>query len=222
MSHIPIFSGEQITIFRRFRAVLQDYDFSAQAGAIVWLAGRNGAGKTTLLRIMTGLLRPHSGAVKWGQENIREEDIAHRARLMFLSHLAPIYPELNALENLRWRSPQVDTDQMLGMLSHYKMQTMAEIPLRYLSAGQQRRVALAAIMLERDKPLWLLDEPFIYLDQEAQITLQEQIKLRQEKGLITIVASHQPLSLIQPTVWDLDKTNPGLHGELVEPWPQTW
>ncbi len=145
--------------------------FTLGAGELLALTGRNGSGKTTLLRALALLVRPDAGTVRWQGADIRAEPETWRGRLAWLGHLEGLKGDLSVRENLlvaeRLRGAPPAEDRLDGALAAFDLPALAARPVRTLSAGQRRRVALARVALSQ-APIWLLDEPLNALDAPAQ------------------------------------------------------
>jgi len=153
-------------VFRGDRHVLRGVSFQLAARTCLQVTGINGAGKTTLLRALCGLVDLEQGQLTWrGQPTPRSSPTYH-AELAYLGHDAPLKGDLNGLENLRYA---VGLRRALGAadlargIERVGAGAFADRPVRSLSAGQRRRVALAALWL-CGVPLWILDEPNTNLD----------------------------------------------------------
>lgn len=165
------------------------------AGEWVELRGANGSGKTTLLRALCGLLP-------------REGKIQCRGRIAFVGHRNGNAGLLTPLENLRWHRrlhdvPAIDAE-LLDALEHVGLLRAAAQPVQQLSQGQQRRLALARLLLS-DAEVWLLDEPYAALDVAASGLLDELLAAHCRKGGAALVSSHSPLALANRVIdlsWD--------------------
>ncbi len=165
------------------------------AGSILQVHGANGAGKTSLLRILCALARPEHGEVLWNDESIEAQPERHRGRLSYLGHLNGIKAELTPLENLRVDGAlhafrdDLDPREALDRagLSGYE-----DLPCRYLSAGQKRRVAMARLLLSTTQ-LWVLDEPATALDRDGVDDFQALVTAHARDGGMVVLTSHQAL-----------------------------
>jgi heme exporter protein A len=175
--------------------VFRDISFSLEAGALMLVTGANGSGKSSLLRVLAGLLPAADGAVLWQEEPVATDAEAHRERLHYIGHLDAVKPELTAGETVDyWRALRPSPTRTDSVLDTFRLGALSEKPVRYLSAGQKRRLALTRLMLD-DAPLWLLDEPTTVLDQDGQKILSDLITAHRMKGGIAITAMHHALDL---------------------------
>ncbi|HUQ91671.1 MAG TPA: heme ABC exporter ATP-binding protein CcmA [Bryobacteraceae bacterium] len=171
---------------------LRKIRFEVQAGECLALIGRNGAGKTTLLRIMGGLLRPQTGAVRVLGHDARH---AQTRRLIgFIGHGIGVYDELSALENLLlfgrlYGLPDPKASAM-EWLKRTSLDTVANSLVREFSRGMRQRLAVARAFLHSPS-LLLLDEPFTSLDDRAIALLQGLMRDALERGCTVIMSTHQ-------------------------------
>ena len=154
-------------IARRFGArwYLRGVSLQVRPGEVVGLAGANGSGKTTFLRVLATLLKPNAGAAwVYGHDVTRAADDVRR-HVGFLAHTAGLYEDLTALENLRFAAEMLgrSPDGLEASLDRVGLAHVAANRVRGFSAGMQRRLALARLMLVRPR-LLLLDEPYANLD----------------------------------------------------------
>ena len=160
--------------------------------------GANGSGKTSLLRTLCGFTQPDEGEIHWNGKRVRELGEDYYAELLYLGHLNAIKDELNALENLQMSAGlagyTVSEQQALAVLKRMGLQRREHLPVRVLSQGQRRRVALARL-LTTDAHLWILDEPLTALDVGAVGLMQELIGEHLSNGGMTIFTTHQPLQV---------------------------
>lgn len=173
-------------------------NFKLSAGEIMQVEGENGSGKTSLLRTLCGLMMPAAGDICWRGENIREADEEYYAEMIYLGHLNAIKDELSALENLRISAGmdglEVDEKQALQVLRRLGLKGREALPVKVLSQGQRRRVALSRLLVS-DAALWILDEPLAALDVRAVDLMQELIAEHLAKNGMVIFTTHQPLEV---------------------------
>ena len=175
------------------KPLFRELQWSLPAGQLLHLRGGNGTGKTTLLRLLAGLLRPTGGEVCWNQQSIYYDLPAFQRQLCYVGHKSGITLSLTVRENcvfdLQW-SPE--SPSMEDMLARFDMADLANTPCALLSQGQKRRVALLRIVMSNVR-LWLLDEPFVALDEPSTRLLTTCLKQHlAEQGLI-VLTSHQSL-----------------------------
>lgn len=172
--------------------------FELSAGELLQVQGENGKGKTTLLRALCGFIEPFSGQIRWHGQNIREMDEAYHAELIYLGHLNAIKDELNALENLRISSAlagcEVSDSVAIAALRRMGLRGRETFPVKILSQGQRRRVALARLLVSK-APLWILDEPLTALDVGAVGLMQGLIGEHLANRGMVIFTTHQPLEV---------------------------
>lgn len=172
---------------------LSGVSLTVTAGEIVLLQGANGAGKTTLLRLCGGLAALQSGAGTVLGLNLHTSRRELRRRVGFLGHSNALYGELTVKENLNFlakamRLDQRNIDEALELLA--VSPRLHDVLVRELSAGQQKRLALAAVVMRRPE-LWLLDEPHAGLDSTARGLVDGLIGHAAAQGATVIVSSHE-------------------------------
>ena len=157
------------------------------------MRGPNGAGKSTLLHLCAGLLRLSEGNGDVLGRDLGAERAAVRRRVGLLGHDTALYGELSAVENLQvWaRASRVSAADAPGALERLGMpQRLRNVPIDRLSAGQRRRVALAAIVVRRPE-LWLLDEPHAGLDSDGREIVDSLVTSAAAAGAAVVLASHE-------------------------------
>jgi heme exporter protein A len=192
---ISFLTAENLVCVRGDRRLFQGLSFDVRAGQALAVEGANGAGKTTLLRMIAGFLAPAAGRILVNTQNGDSDDAEERGRLVgWLGHHDGLKPQLTVLEQLSFFAHLYGRKADPAVLETVGLSRQADLPCRYLSAGQKRRLALARL-LSSARPLWLLDEPFAALDAAGQ-TLVGQLMARHcgEGGMI-IAATHDALGL---------------------------
>ncbi len=199
----PSLEAAQLACVRGDRRLFGDVSLTVEEGALLYVAGPNGSGKTTLLRMLVGLVRPEDGQVRWCGEPIRTLGEEYFRQVAYVGHHNAIKEDLTGRENLAVSLAldglAVDDQQLTGALDKIGLGRYAELPVRALSQGQRRRVALARLLLT-DAKLWVLDEPFVALDVAAVETLQETIRGHLERGGLTVLTTHQEVPLVGVSV----------------------
>ena len=211
----PLLAVEALECRRGERTLFSGVSFALVAGAIVWLRGANGQGKTTLLRTLAGLSRPEAGRIVW-----REPEGAGRA--LYLAHANALKDELSAEESLGFlhaldgrRSERAasegpssqraaldgaasEGETLARALERVGMAHRRGAPVRTLSQGQRRRVALARLALPGTASTWLLDEPFDALDAAGVEILNGLLVDHAARGGGIVFTSHLPPTLAAP------------------------
>jgi heme exporter protein A len=178
------------------RLLFRGLSFDVGPGDIVQIEGPNGAGKTTLLRILSGLSQQFEGELRWCGEPMARARLAFRNDLLYLGHAPGVKALLTPQENLRWsvngatpgRAAIMSALQQVGLYGY------EDVPCFSLSAGQQRRVALARLYLAPAR-LWILDEPFTAIDRSGVAALEQHIAAHASCGGGVILTTHHVLQL---------------------------
>jgi heme exporter protein A len=189
--------GENLHLWRGGRHVLRGVDVAVSTGQVLQVTGNNGAGKTSLLRLLCGLLQPEEGRVLWEGADIRQDPQVLQSSCLYLGHEPPLKADLTGVENLRYwigLRHRVSAQAVEAALARVDALQVGSRPVRTLSAGQRRRVALAALLLV-SAPLWLLDEPTTNLDAEGQALVGSLIDTHAARGGATVAAVHHPLQV---------------------------
>ena len=189
--------ARELTCSKRDRTLFEGLSLVVEPGELLYLRGPNGAGKTSLLRILTGLSSPDSGAVLYNGVDISEDKSGYYQGLFYLGHKSGTNGSLSALDNLSFWLAQhnvsVPVNTLFDVLEKVGLVGLEDVPVRYLSAGQQRRVALSRLWL-KPAEVWILDEPFTALDVKGVHMLETSMKEHVARGGLIITTSHQPLS----------------------------
>ena len=189
--------ASRLECVRGDRKLFRGISFSLKPGEILHLEGANGAGKTSLLRIVLGLAPPEDGEVRWNGTPIRALSEEYRRELAYCGHSIALKDDLSAIENTQTAAALVgrsmDRGAALAALDRAGIAAAtAELPVRSLSQGQKRRVALARLPQSGAK-LWALDEPFAALDAGGVEWLRKLIEAHVAAGGLALVTSHQAL-----------------------------
>ena len=176
-------TAQNLAVFRGERLVFQKISFTLPPGAALLLRGPNGAGKTSLLRAVAGLTPLAAGQILWNGENAFEDLPTHALRLAWLGHQDAVKPALTAAEHVG-----------VPALAAVSLSGYAELPAKFLSAGQTRRLALARIIASH-APIWLLDEPTNGLDTASIAQFEHHAAAHLATGGQILASTHTPLNL---------------------------
>ena len=194
--------------------VLRGVSLSVGAGEVVGLLGANGSGKSTLLKILATLLRPQHGTAQvWGHDVVREAAEV-RGLIGYLAHSPGLYDDLTAHENLSFVASMLARDprEVARVLERVDLEGAANTQVRALSAGMQRRVALARLIMLRPK-LLLLDEPYSNLDSAGIALMNSLVSEWAADGTSALVVLHE----LAPAAQLLDRTITLCDGRIAAP-----
>lgn len=189
-----------LTLLRGERALIKGLSFALRPGQLIVLEGQNGTGKTSLLKAIAGLLELESGEILWNDAPIRELRQEYCGELVWMSHRVGFKADLTLLENLSFEADlrSMAMHEVDAVVERLDLSRLRKLPLRVLSAGQQRRVALARMLLATAR-LWLMDEPFTNLDREGRRLVGDIVSEHLGRGGMCVMAAHQEVNLSVPT-----------------------
>lgn len=185
----------ELTCLRGDRLLFSRLSFALRAGECLHVRGRNGSGKTSLLRIVCGLSTPQEGEVRWRGRRIDADREEFAANLAYVGHQNGVQENLTPAENLsvdaRLHGAEIRVE---AVLTEWGLDGLDDLPARFLSQGQRRRLALARLGIG-DKPLWILDEPFTALDVDSVARVLARVRAHVGRGGAAILTSHQTFDL---------------------------
>ena len=192
MTDRALLCGRELAVWRGERCLFEELHFELGSKQLALLVGANGSGKTTLLRILAGLGFPTTGSVTWKGASVTALAAEERAEIAYRGHHEALKRDLTVAENLAFHSALWGREQRFEtILEELKLDHVAHMRARYLSAGQRRRTALAMLKLQGAK-LWLLDEPTTNLDGEGRALLVDWTGRHVMEGGLAVIATHQP------------------------------
>ncbi|ANO51325.1 cytochrome c biogenesis heme-transporting ATPase CcmA [Woeseia oceani] len=193
------YSGSDLSLIRGDRLLFKGVNFSLTAGEALVIEGANGSGKTSLMRVLAGLMDADRGDVQWNGVSTRINRQNYREQLLWYGHRTGCKLDLTPQENLRCEQALRPGSgrELTDALRELGIERLAKLPMRVLSAGQQRRVALARL-LTGGAPLWLLDEPFTNLDTAGIELIERLLAEHLGRGGICVMASHRAVAASIP------------------------
>ena len=192
-------TASDLTLFRGDRCLFEGLSFALNPGELLLLRGSNGSGKTSLLRAIAGLLELEAGTVSWNDVDVHKERHGFLNSLVWMAHRVGFNGDLTLVENLRFEAmlrPQ-SSIEFEEVLTRLHLNRLKRLPMRSLSAGQQRRVALAR-MLMSDTELWMMDEPVANLDDQGRALAIELVSQHLASSGMVIMSAHQEVDIDAP------------------------
>ncbi len=184
----PGFSVHDLAIARGGRLLFEALSFAIASGAYGEIRGPNGSGKTSLLRAIAGFLKPRAGRIAF--DGVEEPAIA----LHYLGHLNALKQAANVRAHLRYWSGLLGAGDERAALTRIGLEPIGELPVRALSQGQARRLALGRLLVA-PRPIWLLDEPAAALDADGRDMLASLVLEHRAHGGLVLAAVHEPLGV---------------------------
>ena len=182
-NHILNLKG--ISVEKNDVCILEDINLEIKQGDFLNIYGSNGAGKTTLLKLLSGLTEPTAGEIKFNNDDFMD-------KVFILGHKNGIKLNLTVLENLQFTSNNQDIKKIKSVIEKYELTSKMNILTKYLSHGQQKRVALMKAMIN-DYDVWLLDEPYSGLDQAGEEILDNILLDHIKNSGVAVITNHKEI-----------------------------
>lgn len=198
MKPAPTLSFSKLSCSKGGRQLFSHIDCDVTAGQWLYVTGANGVGKTSLLRMVCGLASIEAGSILWNGTPIQQQADAYRQDLCYLGHLNALQESMTVDENLRFTAAlgglAPEREQRQQVLTHFGLRGRSQQLVRHLSQGQKRRVALSRLALSPAK-LWVLDEPYVAMDESGINLLANLIGDHLEQGGLVVLTSHQKVPI---------------------------
>lgn len=178
---------------------VDNFTFEIPDGKLIGLLGPSGCGKSTTLNLISGLLKPTSGRIFFGEDDVTNLPPEHRGIGLVFQNYA-LYPHLTVkqnilfpLQNLKGKdklSKETMNEKVAKAAELVQIEELMERKPGELSGGQQQRVAIARALVKMPRVL-LLDEPLSNLDARLRLQTREEIRrIQKETGITTIFVTH--------------------------------
>lgn len=185
-----------VKIYKK-RAVVNDVSFNVKQGEVVGLLGPNGAGKTTSFYMIVGLIKPFSGEIFLGDENITKLPMYKRAKMgiAYLPQEASVFRNLSVEDNIKAileftdLSKEEQKDKLESLITEFNIQKVRKNMGNNLSGGERRRTEIARCLATNPKFI-LLDEPFAGVDPIAVEDIQNIIARLKDKNIGILITDH--------------------------------
>ena len=197
--------ANNINFKRNNKTILKNINLSLPPKKIIHLSGKNGIGKTTLLKILTNILEPEIGEIFWNGKNIKKNPFEFYKNTTFIMDQQSSNNNLTVKENIffwcKLFYSKIKSHEIESILEILQLNTYQNSHVNNLSYGEIKKLELSRLIIEQKK-LWVLDEPYIGLDDKSVELINETIKNHAELGGMVIFTSHT-----NPEIINLEKLN---------------
>lgn len=174
---------------------VDNVSFVIRPGEVLGYLGPNGSGKSTTVKIITGLLEPTAGTVLFQGGNIKDDLVAHKARIGYVPEEANLYPFLSGLEyleltsRLRGLPPAVSARRADLLLRLFDMRAHRHTAIATYSKGMRQRILLISALLHNPQ-LLVFDEPLSGLDVTSALIFRKLVAALSREGKTIFYCSH--------------------------------
>ena len=169
--------------------VFDNLSFEIKSGETFLIKGSNGSGKTSLMRTMAGFIKPYEGKIFIDNEQLNA-DRNDKEKFQFIGEKSALKNNLSVKNNITlWSllfNTSVNVDDLLKV---FNLNSFINSDVATLSDGQKKRLSLSKLFLD-NRSVWLLDEPYVFLDEENIADLNNKILKFNERSGIVIITSN--------------------------------
>lgn len=181
---------KNISCVRGNRELFSNLEFEVEAGSIALIVGPNGSGKTTLMRTIAGLSPAACGSVSYCGDDIDENHSFYFSSMIYVGHKNAFKDDLTVMQNIKfWAKMRKTTELIMAAACYFQLEPVLDVRYGELSEGWKRRASLSRLLIANAN-LWLIDEPFVNLDDSATDLITELILVRAKQKGIVIITGH--------------------------------
>ena len=188
---------EAVQLTKRYSSIpaVQDLSFTLKPGQVLGCLGPNGSGKSTTVKILTGLLEPSRGLVRFDGHNIQHDLTSYRALLGYVPEEAHLYPYLTGWEylemvgTLRSMSRELMESKIDALLDLFSLLPARHAAMGTYSKGMRQRVLLIAALMH-DPEIFIFDEPLSGLDVTSALIFKNLVQALGKAGKMVFYCSH--------------------------------
>ena len=175
---------------------VNDLTLTVRRGEFFAVLGPNAAGKTTTIRILTGLIKPTSGATRVAGFDVQTHPLEVRRRLAYVPDFPFLYDKLTPWEFIRFTGQMFRMDdaalqsKATALISRFNLESYLHKPIEGLSHGTRQRVAIVSALLH-DPEVFVIDEPMVGLDPHHARVVKDVLKERSLAGMTVFLSTHQ-------------------------------
>ena len=185
--------ASNLSFQRNNKKIFSELNISLSPKKIIHLRGRNGIGKTTLIKILTNMLLPSSGEIYWNGKNIKKNLNEFFSNLTYIMDTQTSKIEMTVIENIRfWKklfSSPIELKEIDAIINLLLLENYKNTKVKYLSTGEIKKLELCRLVIEQKK-LWILDEPYVGLDELTIDLINETFRNHIANGGMIIFSSH--------------------------------
>src|SRR6516162_6690510 len=188
---------EAVQLSKRYLSVaaVEDLSFQLRPGQVLGCLGPNGSGKSTTVKMLTGLLEPSRGLVRFDGRNIQEDLPSYRKRLGYVPEEAHLYPYLTGWEYLEMVGTLrgINASDLLvkidSLLQLFSLHTARHAAIGTYSKGMRQRILLIAAIMH-DPEIFIFDEPLSGLDVTSALIFKNLVQTLGRAGKMVFYCSH--------------------------------
>ena len=185
--------AKDLSFKRNEKTIFRDINISLSKNQIVQIKGRNGSGKTTLIKILSNILQPSNGDIYWQGKNTNKNRNIFYKNLTLVLDTNTSKRDLTLNENIQfWKrvfASKIEDNEISSLLEFLEIDVYKKVLVKYLSFGEIRKLELCRLVIEQKK-LWLLDEPYLGLDESVTEILKSTFESHIKNGGMIIFTSH--------------------------------
>ena len=197
--------ANNLSFKRGRREIFKKLNISLPPKKIIHLKGQNGIGKTTLIKILVNMLQPATGEIYWNGKNVKKNLNKFYSDLTYIMDIQTSKNEMTVYENIRFWiklfSSNIKLKQLDGIFDLLSLDKYKNTQVNFLSKGEIKKLELFRLIIEQKK-LWILDEPYVGLDESINELINETFRNHVENGGMIFFSSHH-----YPELQNMDTIN---------------